>query len=435
MHVKLLNPHMTPIVKRLIGLRKERVNIDDKWHEKAVKGLARRLKKNLDSLEDLERAIISQDPYSPCVTIPRSLDGRLQVSQRKCLPHIVYCQIWRWPDITSHQQIRGIESCSYAFNLKSKYVCVNPYHYERTSGSSIPPVIVNRRNPVDISDRLSEIYGRFNGSMDPSEVADAYSSVHSAFTSPSSNPTPLGYMSEDGITEDSPMICQDSCEQKFEPMVFVDQDIANDEGILSVPFPEQEYWCSIIYYELSVRLGDKYNASDPCLIVDGFTDPASPGRFCLGRISNVNRQPVTEHIRQHIGNGIKIYHNGTEVTLECLSSSSVFVQSALSNKRYNWDPATVCKVPPGGSLVLFNYRDFSQMLNKAVEEGYETVFSLIRKCSIRLSFVKGWGADYRRRDILSTPCWIEIQLNGPLRWLDQVLSQIGPPLVPCSSMS
>ena len=61
----------------------------------------------------------------------RSLDGRLQVSQRKGLPHVIYCRLWRWPDLQSHQELRAVEPCEYAFHLKKEEVCVNPYHYTR----------------------------------------------------------------------------------------------------------------------------------------------------------------------------------------------------------------------------------------------------------------------------------------------------------------
>ena len=61
----------------------------------------------------------------------RSLDGRLQVSHRKGLPHVIYCRLWRWPDLQSHQELRAIEQCEYAFHLKRDEVCVNPYHYNR----------------------------------------------------------------------------------------------------------------------------------------------------------------------------------------------------------------------------------------------------------------------------------------------------------------
>ena len=61
----------------------------------------------------------------------RSLDGRLQVSHRKGLPHVIYCRLWRWPDLQSHHELRATDNCEYAFNLKKDEVCVNPYHYTR----------------------------------------------------------------------------------------------------------------------------------------------------------------------------------------------------------------------------------------------------------------------------------------------------------------
>ena len=60
----------------------------------------------------------------------RSLDGRLQVSHRKGLPHVIYCRLWRWPDLQSHNELKAIEHCDFAFHLKKEEVCVNPFHYK-----------------------------------------------------------------------------------------------------------------------------------------------------------------------------------------------------------------------------------------------------------------------------------------------------------------
>lgn len=68
-----------------------------------------------------------------------------------------------------------------------------------------------------------------------------------------------------------------------------------------VNYTEPAYWCSIAYYEQNARIGEPFHASQPSLSVDGFTDPSSSDRFCLGLLSNINRTQQIEMTRRHIG--------------------------------------------------------------------------------------------------------------------------------------
>ena len=128
----------SPTVKRLLGWKQG--DEDDKWAEKAIDSLVKKLKKQRGSLEELERALSQPNSPTKCVTIPRSLDGRLQVSHRKGLPHVIYCRVWRWPDLQTHHELKPLDVCEFAFSRNKKEVCVNPYHYMRveTPGTDRP---------------------------------------------------------------------------------------------------------------------------------------------------------------------------------------------------------------------------------------------------------------------------------------------------------
>ncbi|KAF6780218.1 hypothetical protein AHF37_00287 [Paragonimus kellicotti] len=157
-----------------------------------------------------------------------------------------------------------------------------------------------------------------------------------------------------------------------------------------VTFSDLKYWCTVFYYELNTRVGDAFHASRLTLTIDGFTEPCyRADRFSLGSLSHVNRPAQVETTRRHI---------------EC-------------------------------NLKLFDSRAFATQLVECFSRSYESVFALTHMCAIRISFVKGWGAEYRRQTITSTPCWVEVHLNGPLKWLDRVLRQMGSPTLPCTSVS
>ena len=119
--------------------------------------------------------------------------------------------------------------------------------------------------------------------------------------------------------------------------------ISNGE---QVPFDEPHEWCLISYYEMSTRVGEQFHATQPQVIIDGFTDPSNAERFCLGGLTNVHRTFEIDKARRHIGRGVKLFHIRGNVFAECISDNPVFVQSPITNQRLSWHPATVCKIPP-----------------------------------------------------------------------------------------
>ncbi|XP_070552263.1 mothers against decapentaplegic homolog 5-like isoform X1 [Ptychodera flava] len=487
-----------PAVKRLLGWKQG--DEEEKWAEKAVDALVKKLKKKKGAMEELEKALSCPGEPSKCVTIPRSLDGRLQVSHRKGLPHVIYCRVWRWPDLQSHHELKALDNCEYAFGTKQKEVCINPYHYKRVESPVLPPVLVPRhsegipshsllpfRNVPEPAYPHNATYpqsfqnpplppgGQQRPPQPPSHPQPQQSPAPSTqpgspFDMPAETPPPAYMPPEDqnqNQNQDQPMetnqpqvgpqpspgpnspamrgilmkedctpMLQSTRTNNIDVLSLITRTASGTLDVTPITYQEPPYWCSIAYYELNSRVGELFHASSTSVIVDGFTDPSNNSdRFCLGLLSNVNRNSTIENTRRHIGKGVHLYYVGGEVYAECLSDSSIFVQSRNCNYTHGFHPTTVCKIPPGCSLKIFNNQEFAALLSQSVNHGFEAVYELTKMCTIRMSFVKGWGAEYHRQDVTSTPCWIEIHLHGPLQWLDKVLTQMGSPHNPISSVS
>ena len=457
----------SPAVKKLLGWKQG--DEEEKWAEKAVDSLVKKLKKKKGAVEELTRVLENPNSISNCVTIPRSLDGRLQVSHRKGLPHVIYCRVWRWPDLQTHHELKPVETCKFPFSAKQKDVCINPYHYKRVESPVLPPILVPRCSdypsggPASVPSPPS-FATEHRHAIDSNMPSNVEYNMNGGFSQPmgrmNSNgtsqnllnmnvPSPASSLSSFGPNSPMGPVFQgaDSPPPAYSPH---DENRNLDDAtnqmetdvpmpqMVPVPYQETKNWCSIAYYELNSRVGEIFNASTSTnnIVIDGFTNPSNNNqRFCLGLLSNVNRNSTIENTRRHIGNGVHLYNVGGEVFAECLSDSAVFVQSRNCNYSHEFHPTTVCKIPPSCTLRIFNNAVFADLLKEAVNHGFEAVYELTKHCTIRMSFVKGWGAEYHRQDVTSTPCWIEIHLHGPLTWLDQVMKEMGPPHNPISSVS
>lgn len=370
----------------------------------------KKLKKKKGAFEELERAVSNPGTPSKCITIPRSLDGRLQVSHRKGLPHVIYCRVWRWPDLQSHHELKPLETCQFPFSAKQKEVCINPYHYKRVESPVLPPVLVPRHSEfapgrptmgfpqhreTSMPQNMSYYSNDFNtggnmGGMDTggnSSPVSSYGSVSSPINAASHN-NPYGTNSS-GLSETPPPAYSPSEDgsqygHSPSPNSMMSMDMNSHADVAPVPYQERHDWASIAYYELNSRVGEIFHCQSSTVVVDGFTDPRnSSSRFCLGQLSNVNRNSTIENTRRHIGKGVQLHYVGGALYAECNSDSAVFVQSRNCNHQRGFHLSTVIKIPPTCSLKIFDNKLFADLLSQSVCHGFEAVYELTKMCTIR----------------------------------------------------
>ncbi|NXL40387.1 SMAD1 protein, partial [Glaucidium brasilianum] len=333
MNVTSLFSFTSPAVRGLLRWRQG--DEEEKWAEKAVDEPLKKMKKKKGAMEELEKALSCPGQPSNCVTIPRPSDGRLQVSHRKGLPHVIYCRVWCWSDLQSHHELKSLECCEFPFGSKQKEVCINPYHYERVESPVLPLVLVPRHSDCKLQHSLltqfcnlgqnkphvphnaaspdsfqqpdSHLFPHSPNSSCPNSPGSSSSTYpHSPTSSNPGNPfqmpadaPPPAYLPPEGQTTHDTSQLLDT--NMMAPAIPPD---IHRRHVQAVSHEEPKHWCSIVYYELKNHVREAFHASSTRILVDGFTDPSnSKNRFCLGLLSNVNRNTTIENTKRHTGKG------------------------------------------------------------------------------------------------------------------------------------
>ena len=152
-------------------------------------------------------------------------------------------------------------------------------------------------------------------------------------------------------------------------------------------------------------------------------------------MANVKRQQGVEYVRASIGRGIElIEHCNGDVSIRNRSwSSSIFIQSILYNRLNDLSDSTVYQLKPRQlANSIFNLSIFYQLVNDP-HATYESILDLTKLCTLQVSFQCGWGYEFGQREITSTPCWLSILINEPLRLIDARLQCLQPQQATMSS--
>lgn len=116
--------------------------------------------------------------------------------------------------------------------------------------------------------------------------------------------------------------------------------------------------------------------------------------------------------------GLVLWREDKVVWVYNRSEAPVYLNSAsLDGSFFNLN---LYKCPPGYAMIIYYYEMAHALMglpdykNKCLDKADVN--------SVRISFAKGWGKNYHRREILCCPCWIEVHVVPTLK-----VEQLTPP--------
>ncbi|KOC59534.1 Mothers against decapentaplegic like protein 6 [Habropoda laboriosa] len=273
-------------------------------------------------------------------------------------PHLLCCQIWRWPDLAHSSELKRLPVCHSAKD--PVYICCNPYHWSRLCKPESPP----------------PPYCHFPDRLRPEDRAPS---------------------------EGDQRRCKNST-----PLPLPGSLTTNGEGEMG-----QKEWCTLAYWELGGRVGRLYPVEPSTVNV--FDSLHDGDGLCLATLAeNHVASPVVQRTRSKIGLGLMLSQEADGVWAYNRSESPIFVNSPTLD-----DPESrtllVYRVSPGFCLNIFDRTKILQLpygngTTRMSNQASGFASGPVDINSVRISFAKGWGPKYSRQEVTSCPCWLEVLL-------------------------
>lgn len=85
---------------------------------------------------ELLNSLNLKSPHTRCIIMTQLHGHKLLRHYRKLSLPVIFCRLWRWPDLKSQHNLAILDTChnqKYALSTMSPYhpqrQCINPYHY------------------------------------------------------------------------------------------------------------------------------------------------------------------------------------------------------------------------------------------------------------------------------------------------------------------
>ncbi|XP_018018932.1 mothers against decapentaplegic homolog 6 isoform X1 [Hyalella azteca] len=311
----------------------------------------------VSELESLNAAL-EAGGAGPCVLVPNRdvlVGGVAPLS-----PAFLSLAVWRWPDLPLDATLRPVPPCTPDLTQ----ACINPYHSAiccATQSDSPPPPYRERPSPHD----------RLHPRSDEDDLTSSKFSQSSRYESQETG----GRVPTSG-------------------------------------------WCSVRYWEKSTRVGAAFEvASDSVSVVGSSASLTVHSGLCLNllsaSLSNTSQEALK--IKNKIGPGILICREDSEVWLYNQSNVDVFVSSPALPESIEdtsrFDSPSVRKIKPGHTLKIFSF-DLVDSLSR-ISAKRSRLCGRVDVFCVNVSFCKGFGSSYKRREITACPCWLQLHLEPP----------------------